>query len=291
MIWPIIILLFFLFTLFGFWLWYRLSGLKKELKYSSTLMLHGIRERFDFSISNLGRKQFSDFIDCAERKGYAFDRLGSLVDNPQIRPAENILRISFDDGYEEVYALFEEFFKPRSIPITIFVTTGYIGKSAEWDYMPRPARHLDSEQLKMLAASELVTIGSHTISHVDLSAVSKGRMINEIVDSKNNLEDLLGREIKYFSYPFGRFNRSVVDEVVKAGYKAAFCGVPFRRYAQNKLFQIPRIPLYHLDNLFTFTQKVRPGRLAWLEFSKARVIELFSGLTFRVRGERKWSNS
>ncbi len=214
-----------------------------------------------------------------------------MISDPGDRPAENILRISFDDGYEETCGLFEEFFKPRSIPITIFVTAGYIGKSAEWDYLPRPARHLDVAQLKQLAASELVTIGSHTVTHPDLSAVSQARMISEIVDSKKYLEDLLGREIKYFSYPFGRFNRRVVDEVVRAGYKAAFCGVPFRRYAQNKLFQIPRIPLYHLDNLFTFTQKVKPGRLAWLEFSKARVIELFSGLTFRVRGESKWSNS
>jgi peptidoglycan/xylan/chitin deacetylase (PgdA/CDA1 family) len=288
MIRLIIILFIFLLILFGFWLWYRLSGLKKSLKYSSILMLHGIRERFDFSISNLSHGRFSSLLDYAEGQGYIFDRLDNAISDGEDRPAKKVLRISFDDGYQEVYGLFEEFFEPRLLPITIFMTTGYIGKGAEWDYMPRPARHLDSAELKRLASSELVTIGSHTVTHPDLSAISRDRMINEIVASKKYLEDLLGKEIKYFSYPFGRFNPRVVNEVVKAGYEAAFCGVPFRRYAQNKLFQIPRIPLYHLDNLYTFTQKVEPGRLAWLEFSKARVIELFSGLTFRVRGERKW---
>lgn len=291
MSWLVIILLICFSVLFCFWLWYRLSGLKAEYGHASVLMLHGIREKFDFSISNLSRRQLSGFIDYAQSRGYKFDRLENVISTSTNRYSEKRLCLSFDDGYEEIYALHEDFFKPRRIPITIFVTTGYLGKSAEWDYLPCPARHLDMKQLQHLAASELVTIGSHTVTHPDLSAVSRMRMISEITDSKKHLEDLLGKEINYFSYPFGRFNPHVVTEVVKAGYTAAFCGTPPRFYSANKLFQIPRIPLYHLDNLFTFTQKVESGWLAWLEFSKARVIELFSGLTFRVRGERKWSNS
>jgi peptidoglycan/xylan/chitin deacetylase (PgdA/CDA1 family) len=251
-------------------------------------MFHDINDDFDFSVSSLSGKKFISFIDHAHQSGYKFGKLDELLSEEEV---DNKLRISFDDGYDGLYKLFLEYLKPRSIPFTIFMTAGFIGRQADWDYKPKPSNHLTLEQLKELAASDLVTIGSHSMTHPDLTRLSGEQLTYEIMESKKTLEELIGVEVTCFSYPFGRFNHSVIDKVKKAGYKMAFCGVPFKLDEENIIFSIPRIPLYLFDNFFNFNHKVSHGSFAWLEFSKARVIELFSGLTYQARGERRWSNS
>jgi len=251
-------------------------------------MFHDISDKFDYSVSNLRPQKFISFIDHARQSGYKFVRLDELYSDED---SDNKLRVSFDDGYDGIYKIFNDYLKPRNIPITIFVTAGFIGKKAEWDYKPTPSRHLSIDQIKELASSDLVTIASHSMTHPDLTCLSLEKLRYEITESKKVLEDLTGVEITNFSYPFGRFNSTVIEEVKRAGYKMAFCGVPFKLDEKNILYSIPRIPLYLFDNFFNFTHKVSPGSFAWLEYSKARVIELFSGLTYQARGERRWSNS
>ena len=282
--WLLIIPLFIGLVLFGFRVWYKTSGIGPSQKYSSTLVFHNVSDRFDLSVSNLRRGKFIRLIDWAENSGYHFDTLDKLIAGDS--NDDFALRISFDDGYENFYRLYRDYIEPRKIPCVLFVTTGYLGKRATWDYKPCPVRHLSLQQLKELSASPFLTIGSHSKSHADLTAVEYSQMADEIAGSRKFLEDFLEREVIYFSYPFGRFNKRVIEQVKKAGYRAAFCGVPPKFEPGNNLFQIPRIPLNLFDNLFTFRQKIRPGLFSWIEFSKARVIELYSGLTFRVRGER-----
>jgi peptidoglycan/xylan/chitin deacetylase (PgdA/CDA1 family) len=43
----------------------------------------------------------------------------------------------------------------------------------------------------------------------------------EIVASKKKLEDLLGRPVEDFCYPYGDWNESVRDLVMEAGYRTA----------------------------------------------------------------------
>ena len=48
-----------------------------------------------------------------------------------------------------------------------------------------------------------VTIGSHTVNHAFLPGVSAEETRLELAGSKKRLEDLLGHEVKLFSYPGG----------------------------------------------------------------------------------------
>lgn len=67
-------------------------------------------------------------------------------------------------------------------------------------------RTVSVEELKELAASDLITIGAHTVSHVSLSDIPKDEQLYEIKESVRFLENNTGKEIKYFSYPFGNYN-------------------------------------------------------------------------------------
>jgi peptidoglycan/xylan/chitin deacetylase (PgdA/CDA1 family) len=66
------------------------------------------------------------------------------------------------------------------------------------------------------------TIGSHTRTHVSLPVESPDRIAAELQESKAELESHLGERIDHFAYPGGHFNTSVVDAVVRAGYRFAY---------------------------------------------------------------------
>jgi peptidoglycan/xylan/chitin deacetylase (PgdA/CDA1 family) len=129
-------------------------------------------------------------------------------------PSKPIL-LTFDDGYgghyDYVYPLLKEFKYPALFSIYTEKMDLKGGRTAvTW------------EQLQEMAADPLVTIASHSVSHPgDLRNLSDEQLEQEIILSKKILEELLARPIHYFTYPVGKFDQRVKDEVEKAGYLSA----------------------------------------------------------------------
>ncbi|NNE36169.1 MAG: polysaccharide deacetylase family protein, partial [Rhodothermales bacterium] len=65
------------------------------------------------------------------------------------------------------------------------------------------ARIVSESELIELAACDLITIGSHSVSHPVLPELSSSDQKIEIADSKRDLEGLIGRSVEFFSYPNG----------------------------------------------------------------------------------------
>ncbi len=264
----------------GYYIWWRISGLKRVFAHGRVVMLHEFYQGFNFSISAIKRHKLISMLDYATDNGFRFCSLDELLNNPD---DPKLIAVTFDDGYADILDNLD-IFKSRKITVTIFILADCIGRQAFWDYKPQASKHLDKEDIQKLSDSGLVTFGSHGMNHRDLTRLSHEKLIYELKHSRIKLEEITGQEIKYISYPFGRYNDTVIEQARQAGYSAAFCGVPaFVREDYN--YAYPRIPLNLLDNLYTFRQKLGPGNLAWLEYSKARTIELFSGLTDLIRGK------
>ncbi len=69
---------------------------------------------------------------------------------------------------------------------------------------------------------ERFQVGGHTVSHPqDMKLLSKEQLVDEIENNKKWLEDTVGKEIKWFCYPRGRYNEEVIDVVKASGYKYA----------------------------------------------------------------------
>lgn len=62
---------------------------------------------------------------------------------------------------------------------------------------------------------DLITIGSHTATHVDLSQASADRVNTELSRGKEILELRLNRKVRHLAYPNGSFNQSVLPSVRK----------------------------------------------------------------------------
>lgn len=67
-------------------------------------------------------------------------------------------------------------------------------------------RCLTADELSTLARDPLITLGGHTVTHCDLDYRTREEQAAEIAASKQILEEIIGRPVEHFSYPFGSFN-------------------------------------------------------------------------------------
>lgn len=77
-------------------------------------------------------------------------------------------------------------------------------------------------QISELAKSELIDIGSHTVTHASLNGLSAEEQKVELCQSKLELEDITGRHVSSFSYPNGAVSRNAPGILSELGFN---CGV------------------------------------------------------------------
>jgi len=139
--------------------------------------------------------------------------------------------LTFDDGYEDFYTDVFPLLKKYHMRATIYVIYDYIGRKG----------FLNEEQIRMLAESDLIEIGSHTLDHIYLKTITKEYADKQIIESKKKFEDKFGIKIYTFAYPYGAFNMDNVDSVQKAGYIAAVSVIPGMMQSNDNLFYLNRV--------------------------------------------------
>ena len=126
-----------------------------------------------------------------------------------------IVTTSWDDGHPLDIRL-AEMLERYGISGTFYVPFSY-------DRFPVIAK----EELRALRAMGM-EIGSHTLTHPNLTKLRRHQALHELVESKNILEDTVGEPIVSFCYPAGKFNSIVRSWVIEAGYKLARTTLAFR---------------------------------------------------------------
>lgn len=117
-------------------------------------------------------------------------------------------------------------------------------------------RTMSAQELRKIAEGGLVTIGGHTHSYVKLSSLPKLQQSEEVLKNKNVLEEVLGHEIKYFSYPFGNDNSYTAETISilkDIGFSLA-CGNSYGTVSvtgQTSPYELPRVKVGNW-NPFTF---------------------------------------
>lgn len=105
----------------------------------------------------------------------------------------------------------------------------------------RPSyRPMTPEEVSSMAEGGLVEIGAHTVTHSLLPVHSKEIQYHELLGSKQSLENLLGRPVTLFGYPYGGTDSSVAKQVQEVGYEAACTIVEKPVFPGSNPFQLPR---------------------------------------------------
>lgn len=147
-----------------------------------------------------------------------------------LQPGKRYVCVTFDDGFISVKENAASELARRGIPWTIFVPSGCLGRKPDWLRQAHPAaRHdrvMTAEELRVVAADPLVTVGSHTVNHVNLLEADPSRAAAELRESKTALEAVLEKPVESFSYPFGGRNAALDGLAREAGYTRLFSSEP-----------------------------------------------------------------
>jgi peptidoglycan/xylan/chitin deacetylase (PgdA/CDA1 family) len=106
------------------------------------------------------------------------------------------------------------------------------------------AMHWD--ELRVIAADPLCTIGAHTVKHFCLSKLPKREMMRQMSESAARIEQELGKPPRFIAYPYGDLDHAGPREFTAAselGFQAAVTtrkGVIFSQH-RNHRFALPRV--------------------------------------------------
>src|SRR5206468_9705092 len=105
--------------------------------------------------------------------------------------------LSFDDGWRGAVELAAPVLAERNLPAFFFITTQFVGRSL----------FATSGALNRLDP-RLFTIGSHGVTHRMMSSLSSSEIRRELVESKVQLEALLGRAVRSEERRVGKESRA-----------------------------------------------------------------------------------
>lgn len=148
-----------------------------------------------------------------QERGYAtisFDDVLAYFDKGKPLPKKSVI-LTFDDGWENQYNYAFPLLKKYSMTGTFFIFTNAIGHKnfMSWD------------QIKELDKAGM-TIGGHSKTHPYLTKITDPeKLAVEISNSKNTIEEHIGKPITAFAYPFGLYNEQTIEAVRSAGYRIA----------------------------------------------------------------------
>lgn len=205
------------------------------------------------------RKQFARQMDTLLRRAKAIpaDRMTPLL------AGERYVAVTFDDAFESVLHNAVPELEKRKIPATIFVIAGLLGQAPGWEGYSERTMTLD--QLEQLPA-DLVTIGSHTMTHPALPALSEQEVRTELSESRARLEEVLHRRINLFSFPFGAFEEKMIEWCREAGYERIFTTLPHLAFSNPQEFLTGRVSADPDDWMLEFNLKLF-GAYRWLPWA------------------------
>lgn len=111
-------------------------------------------------------------------------------------------------------------------------------------------RILRDEEISQLDASDFVEVGSHTVSHPNLSSLPVYVQRTEIKTSKQYLEDIVGHPVTTFSYPYGSqadYTANTVKIVQASGFECACSNFADVVWRGSDRFQLPRVLVRNWD--------------------------------------------
>jgi peptidoglycan/xylan/chitin deacetylase (PgdA/CDA1 family) len=154
------------------------------------------------------------------------------------------VHVTFDDAFRSAATVFPDL-ERLGVSIQIFVCTRYALVGAPLT-IPELAGD-DPEQLATMNWDELreqaargIAIGSHAVSHPHLTTLSEDGLRRELNESKEEIEDRLGRPCDDLAYPYGEHDERVRAAARAAGYRRAYA----LRGSRSDAYAAPRLDLY-----------------------------------------------
>jgi len=194
---------------------------------------------------------------------YSFVSLNSLNSRPS---KKKLISITFDDGLLSVLRNALPELKKKEIPTTIFIPAAKLDSYPKWEQKGQEIyyedRILNRDEIKKLS-DQGIEIASHTLHHTDLRNVHLKVAKDELRLSKSILEEIIGKEVVSFSFPYGSYNSDLIDIAFDSGYSSVYTTQPEVISLPTKRKIFGRVGVNPDDSLLEFKLKAA-GAYSWL---------------------------
>jgi peptidoglycan/xylan/chitin deacetylase (PgdA/CDA1 family) len=193
--------------------------IKSRLLAIPILLYHNIDGPGVFSLQLEKLRSHFQFLRDNNIKVIRLSELIERSENP-MPFKEKAVVITFDDGFFSMHSKLLPLVKEFGYPVTLFVYVDNIYTKAK--------KSLTWDQLKELEKNG-IDIECHSVSHADLLRLSnqntmssKRQLFEEIYLSKRIMELYLPKKIRYFAFPYGRYDLKIIDMCASSGYRRVF---------------------------------------------------------------------
>jgi peptidoglycan/xylan/chitin deacetylase (PgdA/CDA1 family) len=220
------------------------------------------------TISNDAKSRFGKQLDLLLRLAEPIPAAKELrLDNGRRHVA-----ITVDDVFQSFVANGLPELCRRNLPVTLFPPTGYLGRKSSWDDYGGENKVgetvVSADDLKAIAIFGNVDFGSHGVMHADLTLLPEAKARQELQDSKNSLEGIVGREITAFSFPYGSHDARELRLAREVGYLFFFDSTPQQMVSKLGPGLIGRVDVQSTDWDIEFRLKIC-GAYRWVRQASA----------------------
>lgn len=178
----------------------------------------------------------------------------------RLNPNKKYIMLTVDDGYKDNYELLFPLLKKYNFKAIIYAVTGEEFNRWDVEQPDNPEKRVElmsPAQIKEMADSGLVEFGGHTLTHPHLDTLDKDSQRFEIAENKAQLEQLIGKPLYSFAYPFGSHNQDSKDIAKEIGYPFAVATNSGPLAMHEDQYQIRRIAIFPRTDVFGLWRKIR----------------------------------
>ena len=215
-----------------------------------SLMYHRFEEN-KYPSTNIKITNFKKQLEIIKKNNLKFinpsDFEKELVENKKQRK----ILLTIDDGFLSFYQNAWPILKINKIPFILFVSTREVGS---YNYMTW-------DQIKEISKEDFVEIGNHSHTHEYLIDESNEVIKTDIQNSIDIFKKKLGKNSKFFSYPFGEYSVNFKNIIKSLGFKYAFGQHSGVIDETKNFYELPRYPInekYGELDRFTSLTKTLP---------------------------------
>jgi peptidoglycan/xylan/chitin deacetylase (PgdA/CDA1 family) len=223
----------------------------------SILMYHSLDE--SGSILSISPKVFAKQMAGLTEHGFHGISLKQALEHYKLHkdwPTERVI-ITFDDAYANVYEYGIPTLAEHHFTSTIYAVAGYAGHTNTWSPLPPKMNESPLMTWQQLydASENGMEIGSHSMTHPDLTKLPPEDVELELLGSRDLIQDRIGKPVDTFAYPHGRFN-NVASDLASRTFTAS-CSMVLKRASNQPLHLLPRVDMFYIQSCEQLMKCVR----------------------------------
>ena len=195
-------------------------------------MYHRFEEN-KYPSTNIKIKDFKEHIRIIEENNISFINPKDFEKELKNNKSKRKILLTIDDGFLSFYKNAWPILKEKKIPFILFVSTREIGA---YNYMTW-------DQIKEVQNEDFVEIGNHSHTHEYLVDESNELIKEDISKSISIFKKNLGKNSKFFSYPFGEYSNDFKKIINDFGFKYAFGQHSGVIDETKDFYELPRYPI------------------------------------------------